>query len=388
MSGRQGSALSSVRLPSLGHCSDQNGPGSILKSSNNLLGQNGVGSATNSQLLLSKKKLPLLAAIKPYNQEAERERFFQSNFMYNPQFAYRCQPEPDVLKKYSTPNARYLDQAIHIMNTALKRYGTYEEFERRTGGRLLSKAEIHTFAREYLKKERLEDKVFINLSEDLVSRGSMTRVKGRPTLNVRVDNVREHWMDGLLRHEVGTHYIRSLNNRYQSWNSWKKRQEMELGPVNPTEEGLASLHSVIFRKDPCLWRSALLYYVTFKAAFMSFVDLFEDLGRFVSDPFVKWDYCLRVKRGLTDTGQPGAFCKDQVYLSGALQILKHREFIDFHALTKLGKISFKDIERLRDVGDLENTRVPNFMVNIENYRNKLEKIVKANGLDDYELEKM
>jgi hypothetical protein len=89
------------------------------------------------------------------------------------------------------------------MNTALKRYGTYEAFERRTGGRLLSKSEIYISAKEYLKKEKLEDKVFINLSEDLVSRGSMTRVKGRPTLNVRVDNVREHWMEGLLRHEVG-----------------------------------------------------------------------------------------------------------------------------------------------------------------------------------------
>ena len=60
-----------------------------------------------------------------------------------------------------------------------------------------------TMAREYLKKERLEDKVFINLCDDLVSRGSMTKVKGRPTLNIRWDNVREYWVAGLLRHEVG-----------------------------------------------------------------------------------------------------------------------------------------------------------------------------------------
>ena len=59
------------------------------------------------------------------------------------------------------------------------------------------------------------------------------------------------------------------------------------------------------RKDPCLWRAALLYYTSYKAAFMSFADLFTDLGRFVKDPYTRWDYCLRAKRGMTDTSRPG-----------------------------------------------------------------------------------
>ena len=43
----------------------------------------------------------------------------------------------------------------------------------------------------------------LNLCEDLLSRGSMTQKKGRPQLNVRVNNLRENWCEGLLRHELG-----------------------------------------------------------------------------------------------------------------------------------------------------------------------------------------
>ena len=96
-----------------------------------------------------------------------------------------------------------------------------------------------------------------------------------------------------------------MNNRYHDWYNWKVRKEMNLGPANPTEEGLASLHSVLLRKDPNLWRAALLYYTAYQAAFLSLKELFRDLGRFVRDPCTRWDYCIRAKRGQIDTSLPG-----------------------------------------------------------------------------------
>lgn len=112
---------------------------------------------------------------------------------------------------------------------------------------------------------------------------------------------------------VGTHYIRSCNNKYQPWANCKNRKALDMGPMNPTEEGLASLHSVLFRKDPCLWRAAILYYVAYKATYLSLKDLFKDLGKFLVDPHVRWDYCIRAKRGQVDTSQPGKyFCKVHV----------------------------------------------------------------------------
>jgi hypothetical protein len=71
---------------------------------------------------------------------------------------------------------------------------------------------------------------------------------------------------------------------------------------------LASLHSVLFRKQPFLWRAALLYYTIHQAAHMSFHQLFQDLERYVQNADVRWEYCVRAKRGQTDTSQPGGCC--------------------------------------------------------------------------------
>lgn len=163
----------------------------------------------------------------------------------------------------------------------------------------------------------------------------MTVVNSRPTLTINISTAREHWLEGLLRHEIGgwlvtgtclyfaklnwccvfseqsmslptgTHYFRSINNCHQLWSNSVGRKKHNLKPLNPTEEGLASIHSVLFRKDPTLWRAALLYYTVYQASRMSFSQLFHNLGRFVQDPNTRWDYCVRAKRGQSDTAQPG-----------------------------------------------------------------------------------
>jgi hypothetical protein len=68
------------------------------------------------------------------------------------------------------------------------------------------------------------------------------------------------------------------------------------------------------------------------SAFLSFVDLYENLTLYIDCPKKRWKQCLRVKRGVIDTSQPGGFYKDQAYLRGAAQILKNRDSIDFNKL--------------------------------------------------------
>lgn len=104
---------------------------------------------------------------------------------------------------------------------------------------------------------------------------------------------------------TGTHYLRGVNNARQPWHNAEGRLQYGLRPANPTEEGLASLHSVLFRKQPFLWRAALLYYTIHRAAHMSFRQLFQDLARYVQDADVRWEYCVRAKRGQMDTSVPG-----------------------------------------------------------------------------------
>lgn len=98
-----------------------------------------------------------------------------------------------------------------------------------------------------------------------------------------------------------------MNNARQPWHSAEGRLQYRLRPANPTEEGLASLHSVLFRKQPFLWRAALLYYTIYRAAHLSFRQLFQDLARYVQDTDVRWEYCVRAKRGQTDTSLPGRY---------------------------------------------------------------------------------
>ncbi|XP_040585711.1 uncharacterized protein KIAA0895 homolog isoform X2 [Mesocricetus auratus] len=334
---------------------------------------------------LSGKKLCILTAIKPINLEKEKLRFFKSDYTYNPQFEYANTALPGVLAKHSNASDRFLKQSINIMELTLQKYGSYEKFEQATGGSLLSKTRIWSHVRKYMVKEGCLGEIVVHLTEDLLSRASMTVVNGCPTLTINISTAREHWLEGMLRHEIGTHYFRGINNLQQPWNSWIGRKKHDLKPNNPTEEGLASIHSVLFRKDPFLWRAALLYYTVYQASQMSFCELFRDIGKFVQDPNTRWDYCVRAKRGWTDTSQPGCFSKDQVYLDGILQILRFRESIDFHLLTALGKVSYEDVDRLKGLAVTENMRVPHFLQDHSRYMEHLEKIMEVNELTDAEL---
>ncbi|XP_023606801.1 uncharacterized protein KIAA0895 homolog isoform X1 [Myotis lucifugus] len=333
----------------------------------------------------SGKKFCILTAIKPTNLEREKLRFFKSDYTYDPQFEYSNPSLPSVLAKHSHASDRFLKQSINIMELTLQKYGSYEKFEQATGGSLLSKSRIWSHVRKYMMKEGCLGEVVVHLTEDLLSRASMTVVNGCPTLTINVSTAREHWLEGMLRHEIGTHYFRGINNLQQPWGSWTGRRKHELKPNNPTEEGLASIHSVLFRKDPFLWRAALLYYTVFQASRLSFCQLFQDIGKFVKDPNTRWDYCVRAKRGCTDTAQPGCFSKDQVYLDGILQLLRHRDSIDFPLLTALGKVSYEDVDRLKGLGVTENMRVPQFLLDRERYMEHLEKIMEVNELTDREL---
>ena len=102
-------------------------------------------------------------------------------------------------------------QAIRIMHIALKKYGTYENFEAHTGGAQIPRREFTHMFKEYVAAEGLEGKVVLNLGEEIVSRALMTRSKGKPCLSVRVSTLREKWAPGLLRHELGEYSYRFGN---------------------------------------------------------------------------------------------------------------------------------------------------------------------------------
>lgn len=69
---------------------------------------------------------------------------------------------------------------------------------------------------------------------------------------------------------------------------------------------------------------------------------------------------------------------------GVLQLLKRRKNLDFPMLLRLGKVSFRDVNRrcVTDAAKLDKTRIPKFMEDLESYHQKLDNVVKTNGLTD------
>lgn len=92
--------------------------------------------------------------------------------------------------------------------------------------------------------------------------------------------------------------------------------------------------------------------MAYQASKMGFVDLFNDIGKYIDNKMSRWKFVLRVKRGLIDSSEPGGLYKDQVYLEGAVAILRERKTLDFHGLC-CGKISIEEMKRLSKAGKLK-----------------------------------
>lgn len=200
-------------------------------------------------------------------------------------------------------------------------------------------------------------------------------------LNIRLPiEYRRDRIIGLLHHEIGTHFIRKFNDRKQKWHG-KKQYDIKNCIV--TEEGLACVNQMIEKaqmknKSKFLYKAALNYYTAYQASTMSFVELYNDLATYQEDPVKRWRMCLWVKRGMTDTSKPGGLYKDQVYLAGALSILKYRKHIDFVALFS-GKISLSDLNRpfILRVMNTKNIKLPYFVQGWF-YNKALDTLAKAN----------
>lgn len=76
--------------------------------------------------------------------------------------------------------------------------------------------------------------------------------------------------------------------------------------------------------------------------------------------------------------------KDQIYLRGAVRILKYRKeinFIDLHC----GKMTVKDCLKLSEKKQINYTglKMPYFLKNLDEYMRTLDRIAKENMIDEW-----
>jgi len=209
---------------------------------------------------------------------------------------------------------------------------------------------------------------------------------GKNKVNIRLPcKYRRGGIMGVIDHEIGTHFLRRYNERLQIWS--KKREKHEVRNCIRSEEGFActnqQVRNALAGGFPVLYRSALNYYMAVQASKMSFLDLFNHIGQYIDCPRSRFKYTLRVKRGMTDTSQAGGLYKDQVYLEGAVSVLRERKTLDFHGMC-CGKISIEDMKRLSAQKKLkkEGIKIPPFMQDMDEYMRALDIIARVNHIDE------
>ncbi|ETE60007.1 hypothetical protein L345_14257, partial [Ophiophagus hannah] len=314
----------------------------------------------------------LLVALRPANLEAEREQFFRSSFAYNPQFEYGESVPEAVLEKYREASGQFLVQATGIINAVLQKYGTYENFEASNGGKLLTKCQIWSITRKYMQKEGCSGEVVVQLTEDLLSQAVMMVENSRPTLAINLSGARQNWLEGMLRHEIAWSQKEADGHRAS------KRFAVETFPPSPLPSPKGPPSHLVQR---LLAQSPLQ-----KAPFGRISVVPGKRGGGSEMEAKVW--LRRLGSAAAASSSAGCFSKDQVYLEGILQILRHRQTIDFQLLAALGKVSYEDVDHLKKYGVLEKARIPHFMQDLERYMQQLNHIVATNCLSDEELEQL
>ena len=302
------------------------------------------------------------------------QRRFLKDPSYNPVFEYQDLGKAMVhVNKYPRASSLHLPAATRVLDRVIALYGNERTFLAETGGRLISEDECLAMVDKYCRENRIAD-VRVNFSPTAIAPTSM----GRGMLTVRTPiEYREFRMEGVLCHELGTHKMRSLNDKQQVWN--KRRKRFDLLPCIETEEGIASLHSHLLTPCKLLWSPALHYVSTYHAQHMSFSELNAFLTKYIDCPNRRWLQVLRAKRGTVDTARPGGFGKDAVYFKGAVELLQRRRSLDFHALYA-GKIAWQDLQTVTPFIRKQTVQLPTFLYDLDAYRSLLDDIAAANGL--------
>jgi hypothetical protein len=147
-----------------------------------------------------------------------------------------------------------------------------------------------------------------------------------------------------------------------------------------TEEGLAVIHQLLSFPDKYAWITALYYYASWYGNTHSFSELDKELQQFLSDQDRRWKMCLRVKRGIKDTSQPGAFSRNQLYFSGFVKVLRWLAAHEYDP-TRLfiGKIAVEDIPLVEQI-DLSVLKIPTMLVDKKKYAENVKEIIKVNKI--------
>jgi hypothetical protein len=274
--------------------------------------------------------------ITPLNYLEEKAKFL-ADASYNPQFIYRDSFDPATMETNGLPQKDLVDLAQAIVDKTY--FGRNEVDLLLNEGPKISTAEVTKKFETFLSMHGLEKRFEIIWSTSFVARATCT--KDAIKLRSSADFHKQELL-GLIYHEVGTHALRTVNYEQQPW--YRKKKAYGFQSHLMTEEGLAVLNSLVPRNIKSVHNAAIRYLGVEYAQHHSLAEVWRFLGTYIQDPETRWMVAFRLKRGLTDTAQPGGSTKDLVYFAGCLQVWHWLKAHDFD-ITPLyfGKIAIENI---------------------------------------------
>lgn len=321
--------------------------------------------------------MSLIQKLTPTNLNEEKQKFFKANFKYEPQFTYLEPIDPKLLAKYGKPTEPLSKLAEKILNQAFKNH-TYQELVEMEG-EVISSSQTYNLIQKFLKMHQLENRFQIIADPNISSRATATSnsIKLQPNTKFRKEGILS-----MLYHEIGTHVLRRINYEKQPWYKKKKQYGLTHNYLK-TEEGLAVIHGHLPRTNKLMWRSALKYLGVAKAYQLSFSQLFAWISQYRHRPEANWRFCVRLKRGLTDTSQPGGFTKDLVYFAGFVKVWhwlsEHNFMIDD---LYYGKLALEDVEIAKKLNPNYQPVLPSFyLADRKAYKKNLKEIGRVNFLE-------
>ncbi len=311
----------------------------------------------------------LIKQTTPNNIAAEKEKFF-ADTSYNPQLRYEAAVDDIDLKKYGDTTAEKVALAEEVLDRAY--HDRDETALYASHGSIISQAVADHRLKEYLRSLGLLERYDIVWKDDTVSR---TKI-GASTITLQLpSSYRERGFIGTLNHEIGSHALRRINDEKQPF--YGKKSKLGFKPYLITEEGIATLHSLLSIEEPYAFKQALRYLAVHYAKDHSFAEVWDLLDPYVDNPDRRWSICLRAKRGLMDTSQPGGLTKDLVYFEGMLQMsewLQNNEY-DLTSLY-IGKIHHDDVEKAWQMNPDYEPLLPSFFD--EGYAAVIDEIISFN----------
>eukprot|EP00397_Hematodinium_sp_SG-2012_P003020 GEMP01003028.1.p1 GENE.GEMP01003028.1~~GEMP01003028.1.p1 ORF type:complete len:873 (+),score=169.69 GEMP01003028.1:1594-4212(+) len=312
----------------------------------------------------------ILVRVRPVNVEEAMDRFFEDPTVA-PIFQYTGSPET-VRKAFttrSTVDFSLVEVAKNVLNLIMTDHNGADAYMTKTySGARVDCQEMVSRVRQYLEDLNLEDKVEIRTSPNMMSAANVVKPSpdGKYIVNLTQHAVSEPMVKSICDHEIGTHLLRMLNDEHQAWHCCRSHYNLRDPWV--TEEGLATINTYrSMQGDKIMYPQALKYYATCRAAHLGFCELFVELEPYMPDPKRRFRMCCRVKRGLVDTSEPGAFNIDQAYFKGAVDILRNLNAVDFGRLYS-GQVALEDLDKVHFLIRKEVLRLPKFLNSEERFR--------------------